>query len=188
MGYDAQFDQLRVARTDTCETTVPNVYAIGDCCGLGGAPAAAVEGRIAGRAAAVDGTAPTATNLALRTRHHKFQKALWQVYAADRPLPEDAPPETIICRCEEITKATLDTALADDPLDIGALKRTTRIGMGRCQGRYCAPVVAGIMARRQGRPLEDLSFFAPRIPIKPVEIAAITAAETLLDQEGDGDE
>ena len=55
--------------------------------------------------------------------------------------------------------------------------------MGRCQGRYCAPAVAGIMARRQCRPLEDLSYFAPRVPIKPVDIAAITAAEALLDPE-----
>ncbi|SOH94884.1 Pyruvate/2-oxoglutarate dehydrogenase complex, dihydrolipoamide dehydrogenase (E3) component [Monaibacterium marinum] len=183
MSYDAQFDQLRVDRSPDCETSVPQVYAIGDCCGLGGAPAAAVEGRIAGRAAASDEAQPTPADLSLRARHGKFQDALWRVYAADRPLPEDAPPETLICRCEEVSKATLDAALADDPLDIGALKRATRIGMGRCQGRYCAPVVAGIMARRQGRPLEDLSYFAPRIPIKPVEIAAITAAETLLDAE-----
>tara|TARA_R100000789_G_scaffold83087_2_gene78554 strand:- start:3435 stop:5081 length:1647 start_codon:yes stop_codon:yes gene_type:complete len=179
MTYDALFDQLRVTRSDSCETSVPGVFAIGDCCGLGGAPAAMVEGRIAGHAVGGGGTrAGDRTDL---TRHRAFQSALWRVYAADLPLPEEAAPDTHICRCEEVTKAQLDAALDDDPTDIGALKRATRIGMGRCQGRYCAPAVAGIMARRQGKPLGDLSYFAPRVPIKPVDIAAITAAEALLD-------
>lgn len=180
MSYDAQFDHLRVTRSETCETSVPGVYAVGDCCGLGGAPAAVTEGRIAGRAAT--GAAPLPEDREALARHRAFQDALWRVYAAALPHPESAPPETHICRCEEVTKAQLDAALADDPTDIGALKRATRIGMGRCQGRYCAPAVAGIMARRQGRPLEDLSYFAPRVPIKPVDIAAITAAEALLDE------
>jgi NAD(P)H-nitrite reductase large subunit len=181
MAYDSRFDHLRVTRSDSCETSVPGVYAVGDCCGLGGAPAAVVEGRIAGRAAS--GRPAGAGDRAALTRHRQFQDALWQLYAAPLPRPEDAPPDTLVCRCEEVTKAQLDAALEDDPTDIGALKRATRIGMGRCQGRYCAPAVAGIMARRQGRPLEDLSYFAPRVPIKPVEIAAITAAEALLDDE-----
>ncbi|KUF10873.1 2Fe-2S iron-sulfur cluster-binding protein [Pseudoponticoccus marisrubri] len=179
MRYDTRFDQLRVTRSDSCETSVPGVYAIGDCCGLGGAPAAVTEGRIAGRVAA--GSAPRAEDHRQLARHRAFQDALWRVYAAELPHPEEAPAQTHVCRCEEVTKAQLDQALANDPTDIGALKRATRIGMGRCQGRYCAPAVAGIMARRQGRPLEDLSYFAPRVPIKPVDIAAITAAEALLD-------
>ncbi|MFW2543809.1 FAD-dependent oxidoreductase [Primorskyibacter sp. 2E107] len=181
MQYDPRFDHLRVTRSRTCETSVSNVFSIGDCSGLGGAPAAMVEGRIAGRAAA--GAPPVPQDHDNLERHRAFQQALWRVYSADLPRPEDITPETHVCRCEEVTKAELDAALADDPTDIGALKRATRIGMGRCQGRYCAPVVAGIMARRLGKPLEDLSYFAPRIPIKPVDIAAITAAETLLDQE-----
>ncbi|KAA9008811.1 2Fe-2S iron-sulfur cluster-binding protein [Histidinibacterium aquaticum] len=183
MTFDSRFDHLRVTRTGTCETTTPGVYAVGDCCGLGGAPAAMVEGRIAGRAAV--GAAPVPADTAELARHRAFQTALWRVYAATLPHPESAAPETHICRCEEVTKADLDAALAEDPTDIGALKRATRVGMGRCQGRYCGPAVAGIMARRSGRPLEDLSFFAPRVPVKPVDIAAITAAEALLEGEGD---
>ena len=33
---------------------------------------------------------------------------------------------------------------------IGAVKRVTRAGMGRCQGRYCASVLAELAARRSG--------------------------------------
>ena len=37
------------------------------------------------------------------------------------------------------------------------------------------------LAAHTGRPVEDLSFFAPRAPIKPVAIAAVLAAEAALD-------
>jgi NADPH-dependent 2,4-dienoyl-CoA reductase/sulfur reductase-like enzyme len=186
MSYDARFDQLRPTRSAEMATSVADVYAIGDCCGLGGAPAAAVEGRIAGRAA-VGGGPATAADEAELTRHRRFQDALWQVYAAEVPKVENAPPETLICRCEEVSYGTLSAALATGAEDIGAVKRATRIGMGRCQGRYCAPALAGILAHRHGRALEDLSYFAPRVPIKPVDIGTLVATEPLLDDSsGDG--
>lgn len=180
MQFDTRFAQLRPDRSDTMETSVPRVFAIGDCCGTGGAPAAAVEGRIAGVAAA-NGVADQTANNAELARHYAFQKALWRLYDAPPVLLEDMADETLICRCEEITKGSLDTAMGAGHTDIGAVKRATRIGMGRCQGRYCAPVLAGYMARRTNAKVQDLSFFAPRIPIKPTDIGSIVAAETLLD-------
>ena len=134
---------------------------------------------IAGRAAAGDGLA-NASDQSELARHRAFQQALWQVYAADPVQLEKARDDTIVCRCEEITKASLDAALSSGHTDIGAVKRATRVGMGRCQGRYCAPALASYMARRMGAEIEDLSFFAPRIPIKPVSIGTIVAAEQLI--------
>ena len=64
---------------------------------------------------------------------------------------------------------------------MGTLKRATRVGMGRCQGRYCGPVAARLVASAKGEALEDRSYFAPRVPIKPVSIAAILAAQEALD-------
>ncbi len=182
MRFDTESDQLRPERSGDMETSVPGVYAVGDCCGLGGAPAAAIEGRIAGTAAA-NGTADHIRDRADLARHRAFQSALWNLYGAPSALLEDVAPETLICRCEEITKGALDAAMDSGHTDIGAVKRATRIGMGRCQGRYCAPALAGYMARRTGAQVGDLSFFAPRIPIKPVSIATLVAAETLLDDE-----
>jgi hypothetical protein len=43
--------------------------------------------------------------------------------------------------------------------DLNALKRITRAGMGRCQGRYCAAHLAGA--------------FTPRPPVRPVRIGDI---------------
>jgi hypothetical protein len=53
--------------------------------------------------------------------------------------------------------------------------------MGRCQGRYCGPVAARLVSESTGKPLEELSFFAPRVPVKPVAIGAILAAQEALD-------
>jgi len=180
MVYDRKFRQLRPVRNASRETSVSGVYAVGDCCGLGGAPAASIEGRIAGRAAAGGGE-PTRKDTAALTRHRRFQDALWQIYAAEIPEIENATPETLVCRCEEITRGMLDETLSAGAIDIGALKRATRIGMGRCQGRYCAPAVAEYLANKQGHALEDTSYFAPRVPIKPVDVATVAATASLLD-------
>jgi len=186
MRFDSRYDQLRPERSEMMETSVHGVFAVGDCCGLGGAPAAAVEGRIAGRAAAGSKVTHTKEQSELSS-HRAFQDALWQVYAATPVQLETVTPDTIVCRCEEITKRVLDDAMGNGHTDIGAVKRATRVGMGRCQGRYCGPALAGYMARRLDLDVQDLSFFAPRIPIKPVDIGTLVAAENLLDQDGSDD-
>ena len=41
--------------------------------------------------------------------------------------------------------------------NIDAVKRRTRAGMGRCQGGFCQPSVAEIIARETGIPLEQVT-------------------------------
>mgnify|MGYP003145951565 CR=1 FL=1 len=190
-AFDAAHGQLATVRDADCRTSDETVFAAGDCTGLGGAFAAISEGIIAGAAAARDlghaGSKAAREGLArarkdLR-RHRRFQQALWSLYAADLPLAPCAP-ETVVCRCEEVTLGEIDAALEGGDVGIGALKRATRLGMGRCQGRYCAPVAAEILARRTGRPVAELSFFAPRGPLKPIPIGAIATPAAEAEPEG----
>lgn len=185
MRYDPVFGHLRCERDETMATSVERVWAAGDCAGLGGAPAAEVEGRIAGRAAAA--AAGHGSGVVLegdrreRDRHHAFQERLWALY---RPQPRPTAAladDTIVCRCEEITVGTLRSTLDDDPTDAGTIKRATRLGMGRCQGRYCGPVAVRLLAETRGSPITDLSHFAPRVPVKPVAIASIVDVQEALD-------
>lgn len=56
----------------------------------------------------------------------------------------------LICECELVTRARLATALderADSSLD--DLRRTTRLGMGPCQGLFCIPRAAAILDERR---------------------------------------
>lgn len=184
MDYDPGFGQLRCRRGDDMQTSVPGVFAVGDCCGLGGAPAAEAEGRIAGAAAArACGFAGTAGERALRRalrRAYRFQARLWALHdPAPRPLAQ-CGDDTIVCRCEEIRLGELREALAAGD-EVGAVKRATRVGMGCCQGRYCGPVVARLAAESRGRALVDDAFFAPRVPVKPVSVAALRATQEALD-------
>ncbi len=103
-------------------------------------------------------------------RHRHFQRALWSLYAAPGYSARLATPETLICRCEEITFGQVEAALAETMSEVGAVKRRTRLGMGRCQGRYCAPVLEALMAERMGAERGEFTGFAPRVPVKPVSI------------------
>jgi thioredoxin reductase len=181
--HDTQRGHLVMRRDADAMTSLEGVYAIGDCAGLGGAPAAREEGVIAALAAARRLGRTIASDLAQEdvaarkrlARHRRFQAALWRVFAAPRPGVSLADDATLICRCEEVTKGEIIAVMADGDPAIGEVKRRTRCGMGRCQGRYCAPVLAEWLAETQGRPLDDRALFAPRAPVKPIAIADIVA-------------
>ena len=54
----------------------------------------------------------------------------------------------IICRCEVVTEAEIRSAIRRPvgARTIDGIKRRTRAGMGRCQGGFCSPRVAAILA------------------------------------------
>lgn len=65
----------------------------------------------------------------------------------------------IICRCERITEGEIVRAVLTNPpaKNIDAVKRRTRVGMGRCQGGFCQPQVAEIIARELNIPMESVT-------------------------------
>jgi NAD(P)H-nitrite reductase large subunit len=90
-----------------------------------------------------------------------------------------ADDTTIICRCEGITTAQLDTAFADNP-HLGtadAVKLLTRVGMGPCQGRSCAITVSHLLAASAHRSVEEVGAFTARPPVKPVTLQALADAD-----------
>ena len=58
----------------------------------------------------------------------------------------------IICRCEEVSRGEILAALHRPvPCDtVDGVKRRVRPGMGRCQGGFCGPQVARIIAEEKG--------------------------------------
>ncbi len=67
----------------------------------------------------------------------------------DLPLGD---PERMVCRCEQVTEATiLDAMHRGIPVTtIDGIKRRTRAGMGWCQGTFCRPRVAEVMSKELG--------------------------------------
>ncbi|MFH9084790.1 FAD-dependent oxidoreductase [Streptomyces sp. NPDC017673] len=132
-------------------TDVPGVWAAGEATGVGGAALALAEGHIAGRSAAarLRGTAPDpggwAAAARARTRLRAFATALDAVYAPPAGWADRIPDETVVCRCEEVTAGEVREAVGSlGAGDLRTVKLLTRAGMGWCQGRMCAPAVAGL--------------------------------------------
>jgi glycine/D-amino acid oxidase-like deaminating enzyme len=150
-------------------TPVSGVFAVGDGAVLGGVRVAQARGRLAGLAAAREigfHAPPDASAIAALARAETFQDALWRVFAAPATPIADA---TIVCRCEEITAARLHAEIADGLTSLPILKKATRAGMGRCQGRFCAATIARICPA----PPDPEGFAAPRAPVRLVPAAAL---------------
>ncbi len=64
----------------------------------------------------------------------------------------------IVCRCEQVTEGeVVDVIHSPVPaLNVDAVKRRTRAGMGRCQGAFCLPRIARIISRETGVPMEEI--------------------------------
>ncbi len=176
---------LVAGKDDDGLSSAKNVYIAGDCGGLGGASAAIEDGFIAGAAAArslgreLPGELKTELDASRRRRlvARRFQKALWEMFAAPQVGLQLAKDDTLVCRCEEVTLRELKETLDGGTSTAGAIKRQTRAGMGLCQGRYCGSHIATLVAEQSGVAMDEYSFFAPRPPIKPVPIHMI-ARET----------
>ena len=66
-----------------------------------------------------------------------------------RRIALKASPEKIICRCEQVTEGEiLDALHRNIPVNtVYGVKKRTRAGMGKCQGRFCGPRVREIIDR-----------------------------------------
>ncbi|CAN5872282.1 hypothetical protein BH11PSE3_BH11PSE3_08840 [soil metagenome] len=153
-------------------TSIAEVFAIGDGARFGGAHAAIAQGTLAAAAIAQDlglkVAKPAEAERTLR-RAARFQSALWELFEAPSFDPAKIEDSAVVCRCEEVTAGELRTLIAAGHDSPASLKRACRIGMGRCQGRYCATVVARMTTSDVG----EFGLFAPRPPAKPVPIHAL---------------
>ena len=86
-------------------------------------------------------------------------------------------PETVVCRCEEVTAAEIHEAIDNVANDLTGVKSRTRAGMGMCQGRVCGASVATLVARRTGRGQGEVGAFTGRPIVKPVSVGALAGME-----------
>ncbi len=64
---------------------------------------------------------------------------------------EDRQDDALICECEEVSAAEIRFAIERmDASTLTDLRRRTRVGMGTCQGEFCACRAAGLLARAHG--------------------------------------
>jgi D-hydroxyproline dehydrogenase subunit alpha len=169
------------ARDNELQTSCAGIYAVGDCAGLGGAEMSMIEGRIAGSAVAArlaHLTEAAAGALIQREkrdlrREQRFERMLGDLFSPAAGLYGQADPETVICRCEQVTLGQIRDAISFGAQTVSDVKNIVRTGMGNCQGRTCGSIVAQIMAAETGKPLAALRYFSIRPPIHPLPLSVI---------------
>jgi glycine/D-amino acid oxidase-like deaminating enzyme len=165
--------RLEVRRDDAGTTSLTDVFVIGEAGGFAGAQIAMAQGRLAGLEAARRLGRNVLDDLVSRRllrRHRRFQRALWRVFAAREAGLSRATDETLVCRCESLSLGQIRRAIGrHDITDLATLKRLTRAGMGRCQGRYCWPRLAELVG-----PVEtELDVPAPQMPLRPIPLISL---------------
>jgi bacterioferritin-associated ferredoxin len=96
------------------------------------------------------------------------QEVVDESLQAPTAAPDD---DMIICRCEEITKGEIKTAIRNGMLTLNGIKRVTRAGMGLCQGQTCQRLVAQIIAEELRQSVADIEPTTARGPVRPLNLA-----------------
>lgn len=155
-------------------TSVPGVYLAGDGARITGADAAEIGGRLAALALLADRGDAAASREAppLRAMMRpmlRFREGLERAFPWPARLAPTLPDDALVCRCEAITAGALRHAARSlDAREVNRAKAFSRVGMGRCQGRYCGPAAAEILADTLGIPVEQVGRLRGQAPVKPL--------------------
>jgi NADPH-dependent 2,4-dienoyl-CoA reductase/sulfur reductase-like enzyme len=162
-------------RDDTLAASAPHVWLAGEVGGIGGAAVAEFQGRLAGLAAAhalgrLDVANWEAEAARIQAGIARARRAAAAMAWMMRPRPAMADgitAETIVCRCEDVSRAAIDVAITAGARDLNQLKQWTRCGMGPCQGRMCGEAAAALLAPHVGG-CERVAPWTGRPPLRPV--------------------
>jgi len=162
-------------RTDRLGRGAAGVYLAGDGCRPLGADAAELSGRIAAIACLSDmgHAAPDpAADLRRLDRLARFAQGLARSFPWPSAMVRHLPAETVLCRCEGVTVDALRQAVAQGSPEANRVKALARIGMGRCQGRYCQLAAAELIAAMADIPVHAAGRLRAQAPIRPVSASA----------------
>ncbi|KAA9001308.1 FAD-dependent oxidoreductase [Affinibrenneria salicis] len=174
--WDRQQHCFRPVVDASFETSVAGIYAVGDSAGIAGAKAAELQGRIAALSLAEKRghrAAALRDKLNKGLRRENSIRPFLEIYYA--PAPEIISPAdtTIVCRCEEISAATIRASARLGAKRPNEVKSLFRAGMGPCQGRVCGLAVQGIIAETMKQSPEEVGYYRIRAPLKPIPLSEL---------------
>ena len=154
------------------------LYLAGDGLRILGADGAELSGRVAARACLADlgldaDPVAQARDLKWLRRMHRFAEGVAQAFAWPAQMVRDLPDETVLCRCEGVTAGELRATVPLSGADANRAKSLARVGMGRCQGRYCQLAAAELIADAAGLGSADVGYLRAQPPIRPALVAAV---------------
>jgi NADPH-dependent 2,4-dienoyl-CoA reductase/sulfur reductase-like enzyme len=177
LRYDALQASQVVRHDGKMRSSRQGVFVAGEVTGIGGAAVALPQGTLAGLAASrylgrldeTEAAARMATRWAELRRAQHFADTLNHLFAPRPGWLNWTTPDTVVCRCEEVTRQRIEAAVAEYAArDVKSIKAVTRCGMGLCQGRICGPTVAALAAHHSGRDAASVGSFSGRPIVSPV--------------------
>ncbi|MFM0050625.1 FAD/NAD(P)-dependent oxidoreductase [Caballeronia grimmiae] len=186
-GCEFRFDHalqqwLPIADEDG-RSNVKGVYLAGDGARVRGADAAERAGRLAALAVLKDTGVTRNEDEANRLRMQlqrftRFAAGLRAAFPWPAQFAAALPDDTIVCRCEAITAGELRRVVNEmGAKEANRAKAFSRVGMGRCQGRFCAHAGAEVIAAEARVPLEAVGRLRGQAPVKPLPMAITTQAD-----------
>lgn len=154
-----------VQTDDLQRTTVAGVFCAGEPTGIGGVELSLIEGQIAGLAAA-ERNLEARSLFSKRDKLRRFVRVLDRTFRLRSELRSLPSPDTIVCRCEDVTYSRLRQHTS-----WRAAKLHTRCGMGPCQGRICGSATEFLLKWNPD------SVRPPIFPSRLENLAAITGQE-----------
>src|SRR5437899_1753431 len=188
-------------------TSVPTVFAAGDCAGchegmLAAPDVARAQGRLAGAAAAeslgarhrgeADARRGVGAGPVAAAEVHGYWRLWldsliaasgWEVNVCQceevtrRELVETKPPRYLMWDSPQMNARRLATLLCDGPVNQDQIKRLTRAGMGPCQSRRCREQVGLLIAQAAGTTLDRIPLPTFRPPIRPLPLNVLWPAD-----------
>jgi sarcosine oxidase subunit beta len=81
--------------------------------------------------------------------------------------------KVILCRCEDVTLADVERAVAAGYAALEEVKRYTGFGTGPCQGKECLREIARVIAEASGSAPGAIEPFTTRPPLVPTELVVL---------------
>lgn len=186
--YDEDLGGAVVDLDEWGQTSLPGVFGAGDGTGVRGSLVATAQGRLAALHVAMElGSVKDtdAQSLARSLRRQlsqkeAFRQSLQSMFAVGPGIFELASAETVICRCEEVSRQRLDEAISATS-DLNTVKSYTRAGMGLCQGRNCMRHIQSMIAATTGMSIDTVQTATQRPPVRHVPLSAL-ADESIRDR------
>jgi NADPH-dependent 2,4-dienoyl-CoA reductase/sulfur reductase-like enzyme len=177
--FDASTHQWLPQLDDIGRSSVKTVYLAGDGVRVLGADGAEAAGALAALAVLKDlGRPVDAARVDALTRERakmdRFRAGLAEAFPWPAQQAAHLSDDTIVCRCEGITAGELRrVTLEEGAREANRAKAFSRVGMGRCQGRYCGHAAAEVIAAAAGVPLGKVGRLRGQAPVKPFAISTI---------------
>lgn len=163
------------------ETSKAGIYVAGDGASITGAVTAELSGKLAalhslkeqGHIEIAERESLAMPCFKAREQDAYIRPFLEAYFKPPQEMLSHPDPETILCRCEDVTAQDLANAIDAGHENINEIKFFTRCGMGPCQGRQCGQSVAHFVANTRNEPVSAVGSYRARPPVSNLSLGEL---------------